>query len=78
MSNHRLAKIRVLPCVTVSTPTALTPAALPAAAALFGYDQPRCDSVLGHIYSLAEDDQWHCQLREDHDGLCQAPDGTTW
>lgn len=55
-----------------------TPATPLASAAVFGYDPPRCDSVLEHIYSLAEDDQWHCQLPEGHQGPCQAPDGTTW
>jgi hypothetical protein len=57
----------------------LTTLATPlACAAVFENDPPRCDSVLGPIYSLAEDDQWHCQLPEGHEGLCQAPDGTTW
>ncbi len=38
----------------------------------------RCGAVLGHINSLAEDDEWHCHLPDGHDGSCQAPDGTTW
>jgi hypothetical protein len=62
----------------MNTLTATTPTAPLTPAALFGYDPPRCGSVLGHINSLAEDDQWHCQLPEGHEGLCQAPDGTTW
>ena len=62
----------------MSTLTATKPGAALTAAAVFGCDPPRCGSVLGHIYSLAEDDEWHCQLLEGHDGLCQAPDGTTW
>lgn len=71
-------KSQVLRYVTMTTLTAITPAVPFGSAALFGYDPPRCDSVLGHIYSLAEDDQWHCQLPDGHQGLCQAPDGTTW
>ena len=45
---------------------------------LAGYDPPRCDSVLRHIYSLTGGDQWHCQLPQDHEGVCQAPAGTMW
>jgi hypothetical protein len=38
----------------------------------------RCLSVLGHINGLAEDGEWHCQLPDGHDGVCRAPEGTTW
>jgi hypothetical protein len=38
----------------------------------------RCSSVLGHINSLAEDDEWHCRLPNGHDDVCRASDGTTW
>ena len=41
-------------------------------------DLPRCGGVLGHINSLAEDGEWHCYLPDGHDGVCRAPDGTTW
>jgi hypothetical protein len=41
-------------------------------------DPPRCSGVLGHINSLAEDGEWHCHLPHGHDGVCLAPDGTTW
>jgi hypothetical protein len=62
----------------MSALTATTTAASLRSTAVFGDDPPRCGGVLGHIYSLAEDDQWHCQLPEGHEGLCQAPDGTIW
>lgn len=54
------------------------PVAAHACAGELGYDQPRCASVLGHINSLADDDEWHCQRLDGHEGLCRAPDGTTW
>jgi hypothetical protein len=38
----------------------------------------RCESTLGHINSMAEDDEWHCYLPDGHDGVCLALDGTTW
>jgi hypothetical protein len=38
----------------------------------------RCESTLGHINSMAEDDEWHCHLPDGHDGVCLALDGTTW
>jgi hypothetical protein len=41
-------------------------------------DLSRCGGVLGHINGLAEDGEWHCHLPEGHDGVCRAPDGTTW
>jgi hypothetical protein len=44
---------------------------------VFDYPQ-RCSGVLGHINCLAEDGEWHCQLPHGHDGVCLAPDGTTW
>jgi hypothetical protein len=45
---------------------------------IFVADSQRCSGVLGHINSLAEDGEWHCHLPEGHDGVCLAPDGTTW
>src|SRR5579884_1464149 len=53
----------------------VTPATPRASATAFGDDPPRCASVLGHINSLADDDEWHCQLPEGHEDPCQAPDG---
>jgi Domain of unknown function (DUF397) len=41
-------------------------------------DLQRCSGVLGHINGLAEDGEWHCHLPHGHDGVCLAPDGTTW
>jgi hypothetical protein len=41
-------------------------------------DPQRCSGVLGHINGLAEDGEWHCHLPHGHDGVCLAPDGTTW
>lgn len=38
----------------------------------------RCRGVLTYLNGLAEDDEWHCELREGHEGVCRAPDGTTW
>jgi hypothetical protein len=38
----------------------------------------RCRGVLTYLNGLAEDDEWHCELREGHEGACRAPDGTTW
>jgi hypothetical protein len=38
----------------------------------------RCSGVLGHINSLAEDGEWYCHLPHGHDGVCLAPDSTTW
>jgi hypothetical protein len=41
-------------------------------------DPQRCSGVLGPINGLAEDGEWHCHLPHGHDGVCLAPDGTTW
>lgn len=41
-------------------------------------ESQRCGCVLSHINGLAEDGEWHCHLPEGHDGVCLAPDGTTW
>ena len=41
-------------------------------------DFRRCGDALMHINSLAEDDEWLCDLPEGHDDVCRAPDGTTW
>ena len=38
----------------------------------------RCRGVLTYLNGLAEDDEWHCELLEGHDGDCRAPDGTSW
>jgi hypothetical protein len=38
----------------------------------------RCRGALTYPNGLAEDDEWHCDLLEGHDGVCRAPDGTTW
>ena len=38
----------------------------------------RCREVLTYLNGLAQDDEWHCDLLEGHDGVCRAPDGTMW
>ncbi len=60
----------------MTTPTITTPTTVDSF--LYLTDLQRCRSVLGHINSLAEDGEWHCHLPYGHDGVCLAPDGTTW
>jgi hypothetical protein len=38
----------------------------------------RCRGVLTYLNGLAEDEEWHCDLLEGHEGVCCAPDGTSW
>jgi hypothetical protein len=38
----------------------------------------KCRGVLTYLNGLAEDEEWHCDLLEGHEGVCCAPDGTSW
>jgi hypothetical protein len=73
----------LIPSVAVTTPTMTTSTTRDLVISVVpvlsvANPQRRCSSVLGHINNLAGDGEWHCHLPHDHDGVCLAPDGTTW
>jgi hypothetical protein len=65
-------------CVEAAAPVSGEVAMRSSRDPIFVAGSQRCSGVLGHINSLAEDGEWHCHLPEGHDGVCLAPDGTTW